>query len=158
MIDFSLKTEPGGIKMIKIPLTAFLLFLSILCQAEDGYRLWLRYDKIEDAVLLSGYAKKISSINFEGTSPVLLNAKKELWTALSGLLGKTPVASSGVREGSLLVTKEPATATRYLSSAEWNSLGPEGFLIRTVQKGSTKLTLLTATTDAGILYGVFHFL
>lgn len=36
----------------------FVLVLnSFLAYAEDGYRLWLRYDKVDDARLLSQYKK-----------------------------------------------------------------------------------------------------
>src|SRR5438309_8692487 len=65
-----------------------LLLLSFASFAEDGYRLWLRYDKIEDAALLQQYKSKIGSIVLNGaSSPTLTVAKKELLAGLQGLLG-----------------------------------------------------------------------
>ena len=56
--------------------------------AEDGYRLWLRYDKIENVSLLQQYRQAINGIYLPANSPVLKSAKAELLQALPGLLGK----------------------------------------------------------------------
>ena len=46
--------------------------------AEDGYRLWLRYDKIDDPGLLQLYRNQITGVFFAGNSPTLTVAKKEM--------------------------------------------------------------------------------
>jgi alpha-glucuronidase len=71
--------------------------------AEDGYRLWLRYDKIDDANLLQQYRNKISSLKFTGTSPVQLSAKEELVLGLQGLLDKKLSVQNNITEGTVLV-------------------------------------------------------
>ncbi len=45
-----------------------LLLLSRLSTswAEDGYRLWLRYDRIQDPQLLQDYRKAITSVQLDG--------------------------------------------------------------------------------------------
>ena len=56
---------------------SFLAFTRLL--AEDGYRLWLRYDKINDAALLQRYRNEISSLVFTGSSPTIASA---IWAAV----------------------------------------------------------------------------
>ena len=69
-----------------------LLILSlstVACSfAEDGYRLWLRYDKIDNGNLLQQYRSRISGIVVNGSSPTLTVAKNELLNGLEGLLDK----------------------------------------------------------------------
>ncbi len=56
--------------------------------AEDGYRLWLRYDKIDNAKLLTEYQHQITGFQFNNTNASLHVAKKELLKGLQGLLAK----------------------------------------------------------------------
>ena len=90
--------------MRKISLSIFILLLVILCRAEDGYRLWLRYDKIQDVQVLNIYRSLITSINFySGGTQTRLSAAAELQNGLAGLLGKTIPMSTGT-EGSISVS------------------------------------------------------
>jgi len=118
----------------------FLLLLNAL-QAEDGYRLWLRYDLIDNKALLQQYRSALSAMSFPANSPMLAAARNELLLGLQGLLGQTP-RSSG--PGNTFIVR----------LENQKDLSPEGFTLRTVQKN----IVLTAPTEKGILYGVFHFL
>ncbi len=68
-----------------------ILFISIFCfgflQAEDGYKLWLRYDPVTDPQLLVHYNKSIRGFMIEGSSSTLLAAGEELKAGLSLMLG-----------------------------------------------------------------------
>ena len=69
--------------MISMPLVRNLLIvLSMVISAsglaEDGYRLWLRYDKIDNSNLMQQYRTAISYIQFARSSPTLDAAKKEM--------------------------------------------------------------------------------
>lgn len=123
--------------------------LLILClnaiHAEDGYRLWLRYDRIDNPTLLQRYRQTITAIDFPAPTPTLTAARQELLTGLQGLLGQTPRSSGAGNTLIVRLQQEP-------------SLSPEGFTIRTVTTGNRQNTVLTASTDKGILYGIFHFL
>ncbi|MBS1602651.1 MAG: alpha-glucuronidase [Bacteroidetes bacterium] len=129
------------------------LLLAILCQitlhAEDGYRLWLRYDKVD--------APHLTALRIEA-APV---AQKELTTALEGLLGKPlPLLLNTLTEGTLLVGT-PARLTTVAAlhlEKDLAPLGEEGFLIRSLTISGKHVTLVTANTDNGLLYGIFHFL
>src|SRR5262245_25737758 len=81
-------------------LTAFALLpaLTVLPQrsaAEDGYRLWLRYDRITDEALRASYADALATIVLStptGTeSATIAAARAELETGCAGLLGLKPV-------------------------------------------------------------------
>ena len=71
-------------------LIAFLIgcFLSTAISAEDGYRLWLRYDLVDNPTVLQGYNKLISSIQVNGESPTAVIIREELSNALRSMLGK----------------------------------------------------------------------
>jgi len=130
--------------MIKSFLLVVLITCVSFCYADDGYRLWLRYDKITDAALLQQYRNQISSIYFEKQSSTLSTAKKELLTGLQGLLDKKIVDAKGSANSSIVIS---------IKSSPGNN-NNEGFQI--LSKG--KQIFITASSDIGALYGVFHFL
>ena len=66
--------------------------------AEDGYRLWLRYDLMQDATKRKEYTSIIKYIVIEKTSPTLDIAEKELNLAFAGLLGLKTSSSKTVQE------------------------------------------------------------
>ena len=145
------------IKSIVLLLT--VLLLTTLCHAEDGYRLWLRYDKVENENLLQQYRSRISSFLFYGNSPTLIAAKNELRTGLHGLLDKKITDASSAINGSIIIfTKGSKGVVASEKIFGYDSLGKEGFIIRSLSENGKKNTFITANNDIGILYGVFHFL
>src|SRR5215204_1491458 len=127
-------------------------------RSEDGYRLWLRYDRVSDNQSLQEYRVALSEVRFLGKSAILDNAKTELLSGLEGLLDKKV---SSVQSGeSLLVTKPSASRnlTPTVSAEDRGKIGTEGYIIRSTIVGGTKKIILTANSDIGILYGVFHLL
>ncbi len=133
-------------KRLTILLVA-LFFCHCAC-AEDGYRLWLRYDKISNASLLAVYQKQIHSVFIEGRSPTVGIIKNELSSALEGLLDKKITFTSGALPASVIF-KRPA---------DKNILGAEGFSIQSKKVNSKARLIITANTDIGWLYGAFHLL
>src|SRR3989339_1896880 len=100
---------------------AKFLVILILCtsvtsiKAEDGYKLWLRYNLISDAKLLEEYKKLITGINFEGNSPIINAAKEELNCGLKGLFGENINYVSNSTDG-LLIIGTPDKSTLIASS------------------------------------------
>ncbi|MEK7258134.1 MAG: alpha-glucuronidase family glycosyl hydrolase, partial [Bacteroidota bacterium] len=133
------------------------LFLTATTLAEDGYRLWLRYDKIKDESLLKSYRNSLKNWLVQGNSATLEAAAKELKMGLTGLLGEEiPVAKSSEGKGLLLAgtpSGSPLIASlkieKYLQNA-----GSEGFAIISTKNA----IVIAANEDVGVLYGVFHFL
>lgn len=124
----------------------FCLLLSLSVKAESGYDLWLRYMPVSNTARLQQYRTLISAPVVIGNSPTLSATRNELKNGLSGLLGRqVSVFSTAAKNSTLIVTVSvPALA----------ETGNEGFIIKSKQG---KITI-TANTDIGLLYGVFHFL
>ena len=91
-------------------LTAALLVVSsvIAVRAEDGYRLWLRYDRMPDDAQRTSYAAALNHIVLAtpaGTdSPTIAAARDELTTGLSGLLGINGAVLTNVNADALVLT------------------------------------------------------
>jgi alpha-glucuronidase len=133
------------------------LFLGLGALGENGYRLWLRFDQIEDELLRTRYQQQIQQIYFEGDSPILSTAAKELTTGLSALLGKEITAGAKTLDQPGIVVGIAGISDildPLLSSEEKESLMEEGFLITSKQNQ----IVLAANDERGVLYGVFHLL
>lgn len=137
-------------------LLALILSTFLFAFADNGYRLWLRYDKIGNATLLQQYRGSIQSINFPETTPTLAVARKELQMGLQGLLDKKIAFTNSPGAASLVVTVGQKNNSP--NGIDYAGLGKEGFAIRTVTAKGKKQVLIAANADAGALYGVFHFL
>lgn len=128
------------------------LALVLPSHAEDGYRLWLRYEKVEDAGLLESYAKQATEIVVRGETPTLNAARSELETGLSGLLGrKVPLATGVTRDGAVVVNIQTGRSAEPLTE--------DGYSISTEKTpGGKTVTLITGNSEHAGLYGAFHFL
>ncbi|HEY8994485.1 MAG TPA: alpha-glucuronidase family glycosyl hydrolase [Lacunisphaera sp.] len=137
------------------------LTLSSALRAEDGYRLWLRYDPIADESLRVAYAAAISEIIVpENPRPLVVSARDELVTGLSGLLGVTvPVAASATRDNSLILAtpRDPWIAS-VVSEADLRAASVEGYIVRRIAHEGGHRTLIVANRESGLLYGAFALL
>jgi alpha-glucuronidase len=129
-------------------------------KAEDGYRLWLRYDPLP-ANVVKDYRARITSVVVQGQSPTLDAIRTELVVGSSGLLGgPVPLAEKVERDGALVVGTP--SASPLIDGLGWGrglaALGPEGFRIRTVKLGGRSATVIASQGEVGALYGAFHFL
>ncbi|QNH61647.1 alpha-glucuronidase family glycosyl hydrolase [Hymenobacter sediminicola] len=131
-------------------LLRFLLLL-LLCAgprfaalADDGYRLWLKYDQLPEAGLRKAWQAQAKSISLDNNaSPTLQTAAHELQLGLQGLLGRpVPVSASGGK-GRIRLRVAPDAA-----------LGREGYRISAQKDGLE----ITGPTDAAVLYGCFALL
>ena len=147
-------------------LNLFILLFSIFVSSpglngEDGYRLWLRYDKISDNLLLGQYKNFITGWIIEGQSPVLLAAGKELQMGLNGLLASAIPSEKTVKRDGFIVAGTPASSP-VIASLKLNdklkTLDDEGYLIITTTYKKKKIIVITANKDVGVLYGTFCFL
>ncbi|MDZ7288740.1 MAG: alpha-glucuronidase [candidate division KSB1 bacterium] len=138
-----------------------MLLTACSSQAEDGYRLWLRYDPITNVEKLGAYRSTLTAINLEGDSPIIEAAREELCNGLSGLLGtRLPFVKKLTQPGALVVgTPQHSKTIAVLGLQDkLRDTGEEGFLILTTKIHGKKSTVIAANNDIGILYGVFHFL
>jgi alpha-glucuronidase len=117
------------------------LLLATRALAEDGYRLWLRYERIPDASLRAGYAGTQIVLTTPGgaESPTIAAAREELIAGWTGLTGSAPV---------IALERAAADAAR----------GDEGYSLRLVQRGGRPTAVISANRDIGVLYGAFALL
>jgi alpha-glucuronidase len=149
---------------MKKPLLFTVLSLAVVlgevAKAEDGYRLWLRYDLVSDAGRLSQYRDYVKNFFILDHSPTLTAAREELYLGLSGMLGKPVDEVASIRkDGVILAGKgtDPLLASLNLGD-KLKTIGPEGFMIFNSTISKRKVIVIAANEDIGVLYGVFHFL
>ena len=112
-------------------------------RADDGYRLWLRYDRLTDAARRAADVSALGRIVLAtpaGTeSPTIAAARDELATGLAGLLGVSPSVS---------LERTAAETT----------LGTEGYHLAAGTRDGTPTLVIAANRDVGVLYGAFALL
>lgn len=128
--------------------------LSPLAQAEDGYDLWLRYARADDAraQLIASHA---TSVIAPGTGATMEVIRAELSRGVSGLTGRAPTEAQAVQAGALWLAT-PASALNL--PVKTNELGQEGYAIRSIEREGKPVTLIAANSDVGLLHGAYHWL
>jgi alpha-glucuronidase len=144
-----------------LPAIAFLAALAAALPAtgEDGYDLWLRYPPLEGAALeaLRAHATAVVALS---DSPTGRLVRDELQRGLGGLTGTEVPARPSLAPGSVLAGT-PGTSPRIAAlawDARLDALGPEGFVLRSLEIGGTPVTVLASSSERGVLYGAFHLL
>ncbi|HEY0763596.1 MAG TPA: alpha-glucuronidase family glycosyl hydrolase [Pyrinomonadaceae bacterium] len=153
------KPQQSTQKYLTKAFALFVFFCGITCvKADDGYRLWLRYERLPEQSL-NTYRERIKSIAVQGQSATFDAIRRELSVGCAGLLG-TPIVV-GDRAGASVVVGLPQTSPLIRTlrwTADLKRLGPEGYRIRTVRERNRTVVVIASSTDVGALYGAFHFL
>ena len=138
-------------KLIKrtLVLGFILSAIAFSASAEDGSRLWLRFNKTTtDANLFSSIVTSMKSLPY-----------KEFQSAWTELKGQELASKTIVENGSLLIGTAKDKQIRNLGlQKELVALGNEGYMIKSVSVNGKKATVVASLTDKGLLYGVFHLL
>jgi alpha-glucuronidase len=136
----------------------FVLFCGLLfgfaqgARADDGYRLWLRYDQLKTPAVQQ-YRRLIKSISVLGNTATFDVIRRELSAGCTGLLGTTVIV--GDRDDASVIVGMPESSAlirRLRWETELKNLGPEGFRIRSVKDGGRDVIVIASTTGAGALY------
>lgn len=144
--------------MPAIGMAFFILFRAQPAAAEDGYELWMRYQRVETRWLAS-YRSATTQVVSDTVSPTLRVAKDELQRGLHGLLGPAPPDSAAVdKDGAVVVGTPQSSALIAGLQMDLSRLGPDGYVIRSMPVQGHRSTVIAANADRGVLYGVFHFL
>ena len=131
------------------------MLLVLLCgctwaNAEDGSRLWLRYEQLPSVKV---YRERIKSIAVEGKSATFDAIRREVGLACAGLLGRTVTIGDSDEASVIIGLPQTSTLIRQQRwQAELNKLGPEGYRIRTVRAGNRNVVVIASMTDIGALY------
>jgi alpha-glucuronidase len=153
----------------------------------SGSDLWLHYTPVTDPALLARYKAAATTIVVDNAdrNPVyrhtanlsmeagsnqslvqtsLQAARAELVRGLGGLLGQAvPVqsgASDSIPDGAVVVgTRDTSdTVEQSIPAADLASVGPEGYVVRSVSGPTGTFTVIAGNTEVGALYGTFAFL
>lgn len=118
--------------------TWILISWAVSAMAEDGYRLWLRFDPVPQA---ESWQKQFQFFKNEaGSSPILQTAEKELHRGLRGMLGRFP-QNQAAKQGGLVFRRN-------------KQIPADGYKI-SLSQGNR---ILEASTDRGFLYGSYALL
>lgn len=118
--------------------------------AEDGSRLWLRFQPQGKESLPS-----FTQIRGEASS-IALQEFQHAWQQMSG--SYLP-GNGGKNEHTLLIgSLKNREVRRFIKKNELQELGEEGYIIRTMGQGNRRTTVVASTGEAGLLYGAYHLL
>ncbi|KSB88171.1 alpha-glucuronidase [Caulobacter vibrioides] len=133
-------------------LAAGLLLAPLAARAEDGYDLWLRYRPVE-AGAATDYRASAGTVAPVADTPTLKVARAELERGLAGLLGERRDGGGEILLGT------PASSPRIAAlNLPLKAAGAEGYRIRTLNEGGRRVTVIAASTDVGVLHGVYRYL
>jgi alpha-glucuronidase len=139
-------------------LSAFAVCLgSGAAHAEDGYDLWLRYPPLSPTAQTRHIENALTIVSGAET-PTLVSARSELQRGLGGLLDRPVGTAERVLDGSVVIGTPASSPTIAGLQLPLKKLGPDGFMIRSVESGGKRYTAIAANRDVGVLYGVFAFL
>jgi alpha-glucuronidase len=152
--------------LASLPMKKVLVFLLTFLwlsnlYAEDGYRLWLRYEKVDQKILFDKYLAVAANAAILGESPVINAAKTEMSEGLKGLLGSKVVVTGVVNASTTIIVGKASqhpTISKIAGDDIYNQLGNEGFYIGSKTLSGKRYIVITANEDQGVLYGVYHFL
>lgn len=127
---------------------------------EDGYRLWLKYDLIENKKILNQYKAQIQEFEVGGTSETSKIIRQELNYALNGLLGNLSRGKQSKKANRLIVgTPKSLKAIKNLKLKKvLSQVGDEGYVISHRKIKGRDVTIVAANTDVGALHGTYSFL
>ncbi|WP_079690375.1 alpha-glucuronidase family glycosyl hydrolase [Ohtaekwangia koreensis] len=145
---------------LRVFLIALFCTSASVVYSEDGYRLWMRYDKITTVAVAKKYQSLATSVLLEKESATFVIAQKELQLALQGLLQTTIPVTKTIQPGAIVLgTASSSSIISSLGISEkLKALGKEGFVIFSVVIKNKPCTVIAANHDIGVLYGTFHFI
>jgi alpha-glucuronidase len=141
---------------------ALLACLVFLCsghaRAEDGYDLWLRYRPVPagEYPSLSSRVRELAGVE---ASPTLSAAGRELERGISGFKRTAVPRSLGVtRDGSIFFGTPASDSVIAALPLGLERVGPEGYVIKSMNVDGHATTVIAGNTDVGVLRGAFGFL
>ena len=140
-----------------------ILLFFVVCwssSAQKDYKLWLQYNKVDNANLKTEYLSNIQEIVSLGKSETAKIAFAELQSGLDEMLEKkfenkpTITGNHNIIMGS----KELLTPEIQKEIGNFDQINDEGFVIKSISIKNKKQLIITGKTDIGVLYGVYSFL
>ncbi|MBF4487588.1 alpha-glucuronidase family glycosyl hydrolase [Flavobacterium sp. CSZ] len=149
------------IKKTFFRLLALFIIVTWSASAQKDYKLWLQYDKIQNAVMASEYKNNLQGIVSLGGSQTARISLAELETGISNMLGNKPEIGSVIKgENNLIVGSQTALNLdlQKVLESDFQNINNEGFIIKSISIKNKKQIVITGKNDVGVLYGVYSFL
>ncbi|MGK2925983.1 MAG: alpha-glucuronidase family glycosyl hydrolase [Lysobacterales bacterium] len=128
------------------------------CLAEDGYQLWLRYPPLPAQQRERAQDRFGSILVPASRSTSAQAALDELQRGLAGLLAQPLPLTDQPRDGAILLGTPDTLPLISQLDLPLGRIGPEGYIIRSVEIGGHATTVIAANGDTALLYGVFALL
>ena len=136
--------------------TLFFILIPGLAFAEDGSQLWLRYRPLSNNQMKALSTVITSVVSDEQCDSLAID---ELQIAWKQLTGKELTVTPSVQEHSLIIgTNKSKLIQSFGFNKELQSLGGDGFLIRSAKYKDKDCFLLASEGKTGVLYAVFNLL
>src|SRR5688500_3139705 len=139
---------PTRVRKASVQATIFFAVYAALLShnvyAEDGYRLWLRYNKLESSSAAT-YRSQIKYLVVQGDSATMATVRDELKLGISGLLGTNLSFNWDVDPGGAVLAGTPKSSpliARLKLETQLSSLGNEGYIIRSVNIKGQRVTVI----------------
>jgi alpha-glucuronidase len=145
----------SGIAVPAFPMTEDSSQLS-----KKSYQQWLQYDLLPKE-FRDNYRPLLKGLYVSGRSPILINAKDEVKSAIEKMTRSNLVLSDSVGMDGQLVLGPWQSLKNHLPKEliqKAAELKKDGFLIRSVMIDGKKVTVITSGGETGVLYGAFCFL
>ena len=144
---------------------ALLLFFTLILvfptQANDGYKLWLDYQPIENSTLKVEVGELMNSIYLFEQGPTFQIIQNEFALASEKMLGASIDFNKSNREKSFLWIGTREQILPFLSASlesEIKNLGEEAYWMGMIETDGAKHFTIVGNQPVGTLYGVFNFL
>lgn len=149
-------------KLKVLLLMSLIITVSTFAKADNGYRLWMKYDKIDNTAYIQHCQNLIKALDVSGYSKTIRAAQEELKKGLDGLLNtRLPLIHKGKPFAGTILAGTPATLP-ILKNKEWqqafSKLAKGGYIIQKFKVDNGFCILIASNEDIGVLYGVFRFL
>ena len=142
-------------RLVLFAICAFLL--SLPADAESGAEAWLRYAPLTPGAR-KNYEQLPSKIVVLGDSAVLRTAEGELIRGLTPMLGRRFRASREFAGNSIVLGTVDELHALAPGKSPPERLGSDAYWLKRSPLRGSECLLITASTDRGVLYGVFHLL
>jgi len=142
-------------------LTIGVWLLSNSISAENGYNLWLRYNLINNAELLSAYKNHFLHFTLVGNSETSEIIKNELEIGLTGILGQNPDLQNTFKSNTQVLIGLPEEISAYFDAdfiKKINILNQDGYIIAYKTINKKQVLVITGKSSIGLLYATFKFL
>lgn len=135
------------------------VLLCLPSRAEEAWKAWLTYSQIQPEKVFGGEQNSPEALVSSGRGGLLATAQQEVLEGTRAMFGRVLRQQESLGNRSAIVLGTVAELQKdFPEISSGTLLGPEGFLLRTVQRPGRRYYVVAGKRDAGILYGAYALL